>query len=157
MVTEKGSELEGPSTLPFPSDADRWVPTAGEPGRTTLSPFDRAVNAELNRLATLEPGWDAEGADRIDGRVISAARQFVSALPGRLKEEAVIPAVVPLRKGNLQFEWHDGPRTLELEFEAPEQIHYLKWHSAAGIEEEDIRPMSHVETFVELIRWFMKR
>lgn len=125
-------------------------------GFAPLSDFDRAVHYRLDRLAALPPNWDAEGARKIDRRLIAAARDFVSALPGRIKTDAAIPAVVPMRKGNLQFEWHAGPRTLEFEFETPGQIHYLKWHPEAAVEEEDILPVSNVEAFANLLTWFMK-
>jgi hypothetical protein len=55
----------------------------------------------LDRLATLKPNWDAEGARRLDRQLIAAARDFVSALPGRIKTHVVGPTVVPMRKGNL--------------------------------------------------------
>ena len=67
-----------------------------------------------------------------------------------------MPAVVPMRKGNLQFEWHDGPRTLELEIEDPRTIHFLKWHPEAGIEEEDTCSISDADTVTALLEWFAK-
>jgi hypothetical protein len=152
-------EFEPTSTLPLPWDGDQWMSTSGEPeesGFAPLSEFDRVIHIELSRLAALQANWDAEGARRIDRRLIAAARNFVSALPGRIKAEIAIPAVVPLRKGNLQFEWHDGRRTLELELETATQVHYLKWHPEAGVEEEDMLPVSNVQAFADLLMWFMK-
>ena len=55
-----------------------------------------------------------------------------------------------------QFEWHDGPRTLELEVEDPWTIHYLKWHSEAGIEEEEVCSITDAGTVIGLIEWFAK-
>ena len=88
--------------------------------------------------------------------IIEAARELISALPGSIKAKVKVPAVVPMRKGNLQFEWHDGPKTLELEIENPAIIHYLKWHSEAGIEEEEVRLIADTETVTGLIEWFVQ-
>ena len=118
--------------------------------------FDLAVGEELHRVASLPENWDSEGARAIDPGIIAAAREFVLRLPGRLKSVIPVPTVVPMRKGNLQFEWHNGPRTLELEIEDPRTIHYLKWHAAAGIEEEDICSMFDTDTMIELLEWFTK-
>ncbi len=121
-----------------------------------LSTFDVAVKNELHRLASLQENWDSQGARSIDPQIIAAAAEFVSTLPSRLKSRISAPAVVPMRKGNLQFEWHDGPRTLELEVEDPLTIHYLKWHSEAGIEEEEVCSMTDTDTVIGLIEWFAR-
>ena len=106
--------------------------------------FDLTVGEGLHRIASLQENWDSEGARSIDPDIIAAAREFVLKLPGRLKSVIRVPTVVPMRKSNLQFEWHDGPRTLELEIDGPHTIHYLKWHADAGIEEEDVLlPVRH--------------
>ena len=45
----------------------------------------------------------------------------------RLPDEIIVtPSVVPMTRGRLQFEWHRGNRSLELEFESIGRIHYLK-------------------------------
>ncbi len=121
-----------------------------------LSTFDLAVTNELHRLAALQENWDSQGARAIDPEIIAAAGEFVSMLPGRLKSRISAPAVVPMRKGNLQFEWHDGPRTLELEVEDPWTIHYLKWHYEAGIEEEEVCSTTDSDTLIGLMEWFVK-
>ncbi len=126
---------------------DRWEPT-----EYFAPDFERIVHQELDRLGQFKPNWDAEGAAPMDPAVIDAARTFISRLP---KNIASTPAVVPMRKGNLQFEWNAGPRSLELEIEDPETIHYLKWDSEQGIEEEDFFPVADTERAEMLIRWFM--
>lgn len=65
------------------------------------------------------------------------------------------PRVVPMSTGNLQFEWHHGKKTLELEFESPQTIHFLQWNSDEGIEEEDTFRASDIDRAVDLIQWFM--
>ena len=115
--------------------------------------FKTVINQELDRLASLPPNWDAEGAPRIDAEIIRAAREFASMLPENI---ASTPAVVPSAAGNLQFEWDDGTRSLELEVETTSTIHYLKWHPEEGIEEEDFFDIHDVDRAVSLIRWFMR-
>jgi hypothetical protein len=91
-----------------------------------LSDFDLASEKELQRIALLRQNWDSQGARSVDSGIIAAARYMISALPERVKSGVSVPAVVPMRKGNLQFEWHKGPKTLELEIESPNSVHYLK-------------------------------
>jgi hypothetical protein len=114
---------------------------------------ESVVDRELDRLASLAPNWDYEGAKAIDQAIIDAARSLMAELSPNL---ARLPKVVPMAKGNLQFEWHQGERSLELEIEDPATIHYLKWHPEEGIEEEGTFPLSEASLAVELIRWFMR-
>jgi hypothetical protein len=139
---------------------DQWISTTADPGLSRFAPlcyFDVAVSVELHRVAALEQNWDAQGAYPVTPSIIQAARRLISSLPSGIKNrEGATPAVVPLRKGNLQFEWHKGPKTLELEIENPSTIHYLKFHPEAGIEEEDCCDITDTKTLAELIRWFVE-
>ena len=121
-----------------------------------LSDFDVAVKSELRRLAALRENWDSEGAKSVDPIIVEAAERFISMMPDRLKSLVAPPEVVPMRKGNLQFEWHDGPRTLELEIEDARTLHYLKWHPEAGIEEEDVCSLADKDAAARLIEWFAR-
>jgi hypothetical protein len=105
----------------------------------------------LEDLRRLNAGWDGYGAEPINSATIDAALRVVDQLPASLVDA---PQVVPMTRGRLQLEWHRGNRSLELEFETPERLHYLKWDSDAGIEEEDVFPSSQTQTVVELLRWF---
>ena len=118
-----------------------------------LDASSTTVNRELDRIAALEKDWDSQGAHAIDSRIIASARDVVSSLP---LSSGAIPAVVPMRKGNLQFEWHDGPRTLEIEIESPSTIRYLKVNPEANTEEEGSCPIRDMDTITELIQWFTK-
>ena len=121
-----------------------------------LSEFDSAVSVELDRIAALEANWDGQGALRIDPAIVDAARALVSRLPADAKSGiSAIPAVVPMRKGNLQFEWHKGSRTLELEVENAATIHYLKYDPEAGVEDEDFCAITDTDTLAGLIQWFV--
>jgi hypothetical protein len=114
--------------------------------------FVGAVDAELDCLAALEPNWDGYGAPRIDPNIIAAARQFVRSLPENIGYR---PRVIPMSAGNLQLEWHHGPKSLELEFETPELIHYLQWYPQRDVEEEGTFHAVDIERVVDLIQWFM--
>jgi hypothetical protein len=141
-------EPETAGTADIVDGRDRWI-LAGYYAPN----FNEDVLRELVRLAALQPNWDAQGAKPINAEFIGAARSLVAALPPNL---IWAPAVVPMAKGNLQFEWHDGPRSLELEFESPETIHYLKWHPEAGVEEEGCYSVRDTIQTVDAIHWFMK-
>ncbi len=125
--------------------------------RLTIPHHDPGVigdvqSAALDALRMLAPNWDGYGAPAIDAAVIDAAKSFISRLPESLVSR---PRVVPMSNGTLQLEWHDGPKSLELEFESPSSIRYLQWHPEQGVEEEDSFPASRVDTAVGLIRWFL--
>ena len=112
------------------------------------------VIQQLERLKSLESGWDGYAAEAIDGSTILAAQLFVANLEDELP---AMPKVVPMTRGRLQLEWHSGPRSLELEFESPSQVHYLKWDSSVNVEEEDLVPAVDRSKLLELIQWFAAR
>jgi hypothetical protein len=116
-------------------------------------PYRVFVERKLDRMARLPANWDAEGAVPIDPAIIQAARDFIARLPDNL---AIVPAVVPRSGGNLQFEWTDGPRSLELEIETPQTIHYLKWSPGEAIEEEGVFPIDGIGRAVLLSDWIAK-
>ena len=160
-ITLESQEIKTDETV---SGFDQWVSTTAKMGVTrlrfvTLSPFDLSVVRKLDRLATLKAGWDAERAQPICRRILRAARDLVSRLPGNIKGSVPAPAVVPMARGadlpgNLQFEWDDGKRSLELEIETPATIHYLKWAPDEGCEEEDFFDIRDNDRTISLIRWF---
>ena len=122
-----------------------------KPGEADLELDKGATLCALEELKTLPPNWSGYGASPIDHDLIQSAKEFISALPSDL---IATPKVFPMTRGRLQFEWHRGNRTLELEFESSDWIHYLKWDSDAGIEEEDAIPVSDGEKVGALLRWF---
>jgi hypothetical protein len=110
------------------------------------------IEADLRSLGQLSPNWDGYGAPAIDPAVIAAVRSFVARLP---QELAPRPRVVPMSNGMVQLEWHAGPRSLELEFESPDSIRYLRWDPEEGIEDEESFPAAEVNIALDLIRWFV--
>jgi hypothetical protein len=131
------------------SSTKRTDPPVAEDGRRHL---DDDIEVDLRALGELAPNWDGYGAPAIDPAAIAAVRSFVARLPRGL---APRPRVVPMSNGMVQLEWHAGPRSLELEFEAPDSIRYLRWHPEEGIEDEDSFPAAEVDIAVDLIRWFV--
>ena len=111
----------------------------------------RAIFAEIDRLAALEPDWDGYGAPALDRDILDAAQRFAASLATNI---AVQPLVVPMSSGAVQFEWHQGEKILELEVENPATIHYLKWEPAQGHEEEDVFPIGDTRKAIELVEWF---
>jgi len=105
----------------------------------------------LDRLKTLATDWSGYSAIPIDRRLILSAKEFILGLPTDI---IGTPTVVPMTRGRLQLEWHQGNRSLELEFESAGRIHYLKWDSDAGIEEEDTIPGNDVAMIYALLQWF---
>lgn len=128
--------------------AERWVRAS------IYSPqFHARIAEQLDQLAKLPENWDGEKARPISAPVLEAARAFAEMLPD---DVAPVPSVVPIPSGNLQFEWHEGTCTLEMEFESPTTIRYLKWHPEAGVEEEDSFSTDDRQTATTLLRWFLR-
>lgn len=107
----------------------------------------------ITAIQDLKSHAEEVGLEPIPHEVLQSAIRIVRSLPADLPKA---PKFVPMSKGRLQLEWHDGPRTLEIEFESPKEIHYLKWDSSIGVEEEDVIAIdAQASTKVaELIEWF---
>jgi hypothetical protein len=114
--------------------------------------FDRAATRDrIEQLAALPHDWNGYGACPIDPDVIESASRLID----RLSFEAIsAPQVVPMTRGRLQFEWHRGRRSLELELETPTLVHYLKYDPGRGIEEEATLPVEETSRLLELLHWF---
>ena len=110
-----------------------------------------ATLTALNQLRALPVNWSGYGAIPIDHQVIRAAKDFILTLPSDI---ITTPKVVPMTRGRLQFEWHRGSRSLEIEFESSDQLHFLKWDSDVNIEEENVIPVDDTGTIHALLRWF---
>src|SRR5260370_275218 len=91
---------------------------------TSFKRLDKlSVFKQFDDLKQLPEDWNGYGAQPIDPGTIEAAQSFIVDLPDDI---ITAPTVVPITRGRLQFEWHRGNRSLELEFETPGRIHYLK-------------------------------
>jgi hypothetical protein len=124
-----------------------WVQTGIFDGR-----FAEIIERKLDEIAELQHNWDCYGAPAINPHIIDCARAWANRLPRELWKT---PTVVPLSTGSVQFEWGDAERALELEFETPETIHYLKWDREAGLEEEGTFDADEMDLAIPLLRWFI--
>jgi len=147
------NDFQTSSTAYFAADFDdRWT-DLDHPLFYYDSGFKGFCHQKLGDLEKLRAGWDYEGAPPIKPEIIAAVRNFVDVLPQHV---ATRPMVVPLSTGNVQLEWHHGRQALELEFESPAEVHYLKWDPDNQIEDEDVISASDRDQLVSLIRWFMR-
>lgn len=110
-----------------------------------------ALDAGLDQVSALAPNWDGHGASAIEPESVRAVRAWGQAMPGWAFAPA--PAVVPLSSGVVQLEWHVGSRILELEFESPEVVHFLRWDPVHGVQDEDAFPARDRTRSAELIAW----
>lgn len=115
--------------------------------------FVHAVSAKLNALRDLAPGWDGYRAKRVQPDVIEAAIHAITAIRPHLSPR---PHVAALASGGLQLEWVSGERTLEVEFETADKIHYLRWQPSAHIEDEDFADSRDIAKIEFLIGWFVR-
>jgi hypothetical protein len=140
-----------------PSEYSKWM--KGQVGNLSLScvfiPSNRwldrnAILGSIEELGRLEEGWNGYGADRIEPRMMKTAKAFVTSLAVSTPQ----PQVVPMTRGRLQLEWHRGNRSLELEFESPTSIRYLKFDPDRGVEEEESISADDTRQLKELLHWF---
>lgn len=122
------------------------------------------LGPKLDDLAAFPDGWDGYGARRFTPAMVAAVRAFLTRLGeerGDLllkpytEAECLLPDVVPLSSGAIQLDWRVEDRGLELEFETPDLIHYLKWCPARGVEEEDVYLAADLGRSADLIRWVL--
>ena len=133
----------------FSSHSNSIIPiTRGLPAGRLNKPY---IISQLNRLRDLPLDWNGYNAQPIDLGLIEEAKCFIGNLPGDIIDT---PAVVPMTRGRLQFEWHRGNRSLELEFESKGRIHYLKADDDSGIDEEAILFTDQTPEIEALLRWF---
>ncbi len=109
------------------------------------------VHKQLERVRRLRQNWDGDGADPINPAIIATASRFLAKFGDSFRTS---PRVVPMTMGRVQLEWHRGNRSLEIEFETPELVHYLKWDSDEAIEEEELIPASSEVAIRNLLLWF---
>ena len=120
---------------------------------------------QIRRLADLDDNWDGYGAEPIAPAMIAAVRDFLDRLdkvhgdltlkPGT-ETECLTPHIAASASGSVQLEWQHAGRSLELEFETPSEIRYLKWwpgHEVA--DEEESYPADDLDQSAALIRWVL--
>jgi len=118
----------------------------------TPSPIVKETITKVMQLANLSQGWDGHKASPIDPSSIAFAVDVIQSLDCEL---TTVPVVAPIFDGRFQLEWHEGERSLEVEFESPTSIRYLKWSGDEDSAEEDSVPAADAAEFLtDLIEWF---
>jgi hypothetical protein len=145
LVVEETDE----TTAVAEPSAARWAPK-----QYFDTGFKAHVARELDLLRRLQAGWDGYRAAPIRAEIIDAARAFVFGLSENI---APRPRVVPLASGALQLEWVAGEVALELEFESPDIIHYLRWDPETNVADENTLAMAEREPVEALIKWFTRQ
>jgi hypothetical protein len=142
------------SSDPIASPIHRPPAQADEVVEEHIARLDKAATLRaLEELVSLPLNGSGYGDCPIGPERIQSAKAFLSALSCEI---IATPKVVPMTRGRLQFEWHRGNRSLELEFETSDRIHYLKWDSDVDIEEEDAIPLNDCAKIQALLRWFAR-
>ena len=123
------------------------------------------VERSVVALADFEPNWDGYGAKPFTSAMLRAVRRFLDRLGGEqgdvllkpgTEDEFAFPYCVPVPTGAVQLEWHVGDRILELEFETPDEIHYLQWWPGHElVNKEDVYAADDLDQSVALIRWVL--
>lgn len=80
------------------------------------------LEAQINGLLRLPPGWDSYHADQVTIEAVQGAVSVVSSLASDL---SVPPLVFPLPDGGLQIEWHAGRESVEIEVDGTGDAHLL--------------------------------
>jgi hypothetical protein len=128
-----------------PSPA-KWVPQLFYDPEFRRHVFDR-----LEALSLLQAGWDGYSAAAINPAIVTAVAAFIAKLRPNI---APRPRVVPLASGAVQLEWVADKIALELEFESPTVVHYLKWNPAGSVADEDTFAVGDLDRAESLIKWF---
>jgi hypothetical protein len=67
---------------------------------------------KLTALIRLPANWDSYGARTIDSQAAEMAARFLCLV---LRDDAVLPKIVPTVRGNIQLEWYSDRAELEIE------------------------------------------
>lgn len=92
------------------------------------------LQSDLMAFARLAPNWDSYGAPRISMDAIGAA---LETLPELLTTGVPFPHLAPTPRGGIQAEWHQGLRSLEVEFVSPVHIDLSYEDEASGYAEDE--------------------
>lgn len=111
----------------------------------------QVVSDDFRRLESLPHGWDGYNAPPIDREILRTVARFLDGL----SESAPQPNVVPTMTGGVQLEWHEGRKSLELEFETADRIHYLRWNPSANVEDEDFIQSNDLVGAKALLQWLV--
>lgn len=95
------------------------IPLPKENG--SLSLIKAQINARLDELVNLEPGWDGYNGQPVSLENANFALEILKQVC--LSPNAPVPQIVPGVNGDLQMEWHTHSVEIELHILAPHQVH----------------------------------
>ena len=98
-----------------------------EPPDKAEAEWRRAVDAQLQSLGDLEPGWDSYGAPTIGAGAIANARRLAARMA---RPPVPAPSAVPTINGTVQLEWHT--ESYDAEVEALENGRYYVFMKVVG-------------------------
>jgi hypothetical protein len=104
------TRLIGPHcyTLAVCGNADFNVPTINLDALRRI----QRVSDEIDRLRSLQPGWDTYGAPAIDVAILDSTVKVFAAIA---EYDIPDPSVVPTTGGGVQLEWHTAEADVEIE------------------------------------------
>ena len=117
------------------------------------------TNNQLCKIALLEKGWGGYETNPIPKELLKSVQKLLDMIENWGFKE---PTCIPTGSSTVNLEWHKWvknnekteEKSLEIEFDDKNTVHYLKWHESEGIEEEEIFSFSDTKRIKELIEWF---
>ena len=98
-----------PSTVQFDMPPAMVWPTT----RPRIAWLQDALR-QLDAIERLPSGWDSQGGDVPDPRIVDGARVLLLAL-AVAHDSLAKPEINPTPSGGVQFHWESGPRYFEIE------------------------------------------
>ncbi len=86
---------------------------------SSISPIFSEIKLKIDKFEKFESDWDGYGAKPISKKVIELTKHNLEILDSFFKNkklEIKLPWVSPCPNGNIQFEWNNGKKYLEIEF-----------------------------------------
>jgi hypothetical protein len=149
MLASSDPSTDASTLADLRQEDGQWQPRIAADEETGDALYDRLVE-----LKHLPQNWDGEGAVPIREDIIQAVWDFLQAVTLDLAGPLSPVAVVPMPNGSLELEWAYGNRILQLEFESPETIHYLKWDSDRGVQSEGFVASDDMPAARAMLEWF---
>ncbi len=114
------------------------------------------VVVRAGKLCDLPRGWDGSGSPPLLPTILAAAQDLLEQLRNVIPADLPDPFVCPLSGGGLQIEVTSDTKHLEIMFDGPSEIIFLKEENVAGEEVMDSGQLSarDVPNIKRLFKWF---
>jgi hypothetical protein len=118
----------------IPEISRSWISTR-TPSLTDWEPsnWEGQIRERLEKLSTLETGWDGYGAGPIRRDVLIYAAALLYTI---MSKNAPAPHITPMSHEGVMLEWHESGIDLEIEIKAPGDVWVSFVDSARGIDRE---------------------